>query len=418
MSNSDERQLLASIDASVEEQDEYESQVIRNATQQLAPQLTTAAFPPLHALAPSYSAQSPWNPSDLPVIKAVLERTRQAIVKAQHVSNAEELDKLHLKEQMLLCFLSSIANVPRSKLPVQSYEAEARRSQAIQQVADGKKLPRTGSLKPRVPMMKRKRAEAGLGQEEYEEQTAEEKEKLKKLRLERMRQREERRRAIAGFASSGSSSSDEEEEAEFVSDSTAQPMSIEATTAVPPDSALATTICPLCQSDVTAASAAELDAVLSQHMNDCQRMRPSRRRATRSVVAEREDVPLMALETKRPAASTTKRTKRSIARGVKTAPSTDDRLESNYEDRVDEWIERGLDRMKDMKERDGDEVPPGAELYPGGLWIPAWMNDRLFGYQRTGLRWMWELHLSEAGGILGDEVRLLSATGCRSRRRD
>ena len=82
----------------------------------------------------------------------------------------------------------------------------------------------------------------------------------------------------------------------------------------------------------------------------------------------------------------------------------DDWYEEDYEDRVDDWIEHGLGRMTMMNERDADEIPPGEEEYDGGLIIPAWNNDRLFPYQRTGLQWMWELHRQQCGGILGDEM--------------
>lgn len=30
----------------------------------------------------------------------------------------------------------------------------------------------------------------------------------------------------------------------------------------------------------------------------------------------------------------------------------------------------------------------------------------IFRYQQTGVRWMWELHCQQAGGILGDEMGL------------
>jgi DNA excision repair protein ERCC-6 len=83
-------------------------------------------------------------------------------------------------------------------------------------------------------------------------------------------------------------------------------------------------------------------------------------------------------------------------------PTTlDDFEEDDYEDRVDEWIAHGIDRMRVMKERDETEQPPGEEVYDGGLTIPAWVNDNLFPYQRTGLQWMWELHRQQAGGIIG-----------------
>lgn len=32
--------------------------------------------------------------------------------------------------------------------------------------------------------------------------------------------------------------------------------------------------------------------------------------------------------------------------------------------------------------------------------------DLLVRYQQTGVRWMWELHCQQAGGILGDEMGL------------
>ena len=89
-----------------------------------------------------------------------------------------------------------------------------------------------------------------------------------------------------------------------------------------------------------------------------------------------------------------------------TSTAIDDIDELDYEERVDDWIEHGLDQMNDMAERDSAETPPGAIVYEGGLEIPAWVNDRLFPYQRTGVRWMWELHTQGAGGVVGDEMGL------------
>eukprot|EP00957_Ditylum_brightwellii_P005163 393355-Ditylum_brightwellii.AAC.1 len=59
-----------------------------------------------------------------------------------------------------------------------------------------------------------------------------------------------------------------------------------------------------------------------------------------------------------------------------------------------------------MSEQDSTEKPPGKVTYDGGLHIPGWINDKLFPYQRTALRWMWELHCQKAGGIVGDEMGL------------
>jgi hypothetical protein len=78
----------------------------------------------------------------------------------------------------------------------------------------------------------------------------------------------------------------------------------------------------------------------------------------------------------------------------------DDYRLDDYEDRVDYWRLHGVNEMRDMsKLRAEGEMSPGAITLEGGLHIPAWMNDRLFGYQRTGLEWMWALHQQEAGGV-------------------
>ncbi len=48
---------------------------------------------------------------------------------------------------------------------------------------------------------------------------------------------------------------------------------------------------------------------------------------------------------------------------------------------------------------EGEEV-----LFSGGYRLPAQLYDNLFDYQKTGVRWMWELHRQNAGGIIGDEM--------------
>ncbi len=39
-----------------------------------------------------------------------------------------------------------------------------------------------------------------------------------------------------------------------------------------------------------------------------------------------------------------------------------------------------------------------------GFRVPVKLYDALFDYQKTGVRWMWELHKQNAGGIIGDEM--------------
>lgn len=40
------------------------------------------------------------------------------------------------------------------------------------------------------------------------------------------------------------------------------------------------------------------------------------------------------------------------------------------------------------------------------LKVPAMIWSRLYKFQKTGLKWMWELHMQRCGGILGDEMGL------------
>ena len=109
--------------------------------------------------------------------------------------------------------------------------------------------------------------------------------------------------------------------------------------------------------------------------------------------------------TRRPSQTKASHRVQTSSRRSKSEP-LDDWYEEDYEDRVDDWIENGLERMPMMTERDVNEIPPGEEEYDGGLIVPAWINDRLFPYQRTGLQWMWELHRQQCGGMLGDEMGL------------
>ncbi|KAG7362229.1 SNF2-related protein [Nitzschia inconspicua] len=222
-------------------------------------------------------------------------------------------------------------------------------------------------------------------------------------------------------------------------------------------------VCPLCQQAVSVPSIdnqVQVDSILAQHMSSCQSTgRPSRRRgrkhppttcstnnkynnernmqkvqykeasesdnnddgddnaqameeeytASDDMIDENDDDDVLEADEDCEVDSVagTKR-KRSTNVGLlsHTRETVDDWDENDYEDRVAGWIEHGLEDMKSMKERDTQETPPGEQVYEGGLVIPAWINDRLFPYQRTGLQWMWELHCQQNGGILGDEMGL------------
>ena len=45
-------------------------------------------------------------------------------------------------------------------------------------------------------------------------------------------------------------------------------------------------------------------------------------------------------------------------------------------------------------------------LLEGGLRIPSLIYEKLFDYQKTGVKWLWELHCQKSGGIIADEMGL------------
>jgi DNA excision repair protein ERCC-6 len=53
------------------------------------------------------------------------------------------------------------------------------------------------------------------------------------------------------------------------------------------------------------------------------------------------------------------------------------------------------------------EAEAEAEVeFDGGFKIPGPLYQKLFDYQKTGVKWLWELHCQNCGGILGDEMGL------------
>jgi SNF2 family DNA or RNA helicase len=181
-------------------------------------------------------------------------------------------------------------------------------------------------------------------------------------------------------------------------------------------------MCPVCQIILTCEEKdGAPDEFLSKHIEQCQQSRSrggrTLRRRTKPTVVDTDDDLYEEFNTEptepiKSVAVEEKLFDDDVHESAQKAPaydqskSIDDIDEFDYEDRVDDWIEHGIDRMRDMSERDSTEVPPGAVTFEGGLEVPAWINDRLFPYQRTGVRWMWELHCQGAGGVVGDEMGL------------
>ena len=402
-----EEKLLESLGASIEDQDVYEDEVIRNATHQLAPCLTGIGFPSLEDLAPGHGIDSP--SANLPLFHAVLRKVRGQV----------ESDVRQMKEQMLLVYLSNCTKEELPLDPVQELRMEERRarierkrahqtaavhgalaSSGATQNGSPEGQPRLASsraVKRRKTMMSQKT----IGKVDCEE-IREKVEKLKEIRRERQRRKEERRKEIFGENDdySISSNSDSEIETEFNDGVLVERGRQEESSGGNDVSGTETSLhCPICTTGINIEAGEDKDEVLARHVALCQTRRPSRS-------TSRNVPPAKQARTSRTKISpSTPRKKR--ARNVNRrycSVSIDDISEVSYEDRVDDWIQNGIQCMREMKERDVGEDPPGSEEYEEGLFVPAWINDRLFAYQRTGLKWLWKLHLQQCGGIVGDQV--------------
>ena len=102
----------------------------------------------------------------------------------------------------------------------------------------------------------------------------------------------------------------------------------------------------------------------------------------------------------------------------KSNDSVDDGDEASYQKRINASREKRKKRRIDV-DGDGEDVLENEDAehidsseseddvqFSGGYAVPKRLYDRLFPYQRTAVKWMWELHCQEAGGIVGDEMGL------------
>ncbi|KAL2083082.1 hypothetical protein ACEWY4_020855 [Coilia grayii] len=77
-----------------------------------------------------------------------------------------------------------------------------------------------------------------------------------------------------------------------------------------------------------------------------------------------------------------------------------------YTQRIRRWKrERALEREKRREGGEEESEESDAE-FDEGFKVPGSLWRKLFKYQQTGVRWLWELHCQQAGGILGDEMGL------------
>ncbi|XP_013052521.3 DNA excision repair protein ERCC-6 isoform X2 [Anser cygnoides] len=82
----------------------------------------------------------------------------------------------------------------------------------------------------------------------------------------------------------------------------------------------------------------------------------------------------------------------------------DDGDEDYYKQRLRRWQK---ERLKDKEHQVSEEVSDESDTeFEEGFKVPGFLFKKLFKYQQTGVRWLWELHCQQAGGILGDEMGL------------
>ncbi|XP_010190064.1 PREDICTED: DNA excision repair protein ERCC-6-like, partial [Mesitornis unicolor] len=82
----------------------------------------------------------------------------------------------------------------------------------------------------------------------------------------------------------------------------------------------------------------------------------------------------------------------------------DDGDEDYYKQRVRRWQK---ERLKDKQHQTAEELSEESDTeFEEGFKVPGFLFKKLFKYQQTGVRWLWELHCQQAGGILGDEMGL------------
>nr|XP_019952241.1 PREDICTED: DNA excision repair protein ERCC-6 [Paralichthys olivaceus]XP_019952251.1 PREDICTED: DNA excision repair protein ERCC-6 [Paralichthys olivaceus] len=77
-----------------------------------------------------------------------------------------------------------------------------------------------------------------------------------------------------------------------------------------------------------------------------------------------------------------------------------------YRQRIRRWKRQRLREREEKRER-GEELTDDSDAeFDEGFKVPGFLWKKLYKYQQTGVRWMWELHCQQAGGILGDEMGL------------
>ncbi|CAG4979577.1 unnamed protein product [Colias eurytheme] len=117
------------------------------------------------------------------------------------------------------------------------------------------------------------------------------------------------------------------------------------------------------------------------------------------------------VEVRLPNLATSSRSKQNIKKII------DDGDIKLYNERVENWrkslseVEAGNSNPSYMSADiqyilDGNKNPDEKHELQNGLCVPVYIWKQLYKYQRIGVKWLWELHQTQCGGLLGDEMGL------------
>ncbi|XP_048419473.2 DNA excision repair protein ERCC-6 isoform X4 [Stegostoma tigrinum] len=85
----------------------------------------------------------------------------------------------------------------------------------------------------------------------------------------------------------------------------------------------------------------------------------------------------------------------------------DDGNEELYRKRLRKWKRKRLLEKEEQQAHGEDAESDESDAeFDEGFKVPGFFWRKLYKYQQTGVRWLWELHCQQAGGILGDEMGL------------
>ncbi|KAK8405352.1 hypothetical protein O3P69_001714 [Scylla paramamosain] len=93
---------------------------------------------------------------------------------------------------------------------------------------------------------------------------------------------------------------------------------------------------------------------------------------------------------------------------------TSNRLSDTQSGAIGKFEQYLQDQFSRQKQHNGsredldseEEEEQGYEQFTGGYKVPLLVWNKLYKYQKTCVRWLWELHSQGCGGILGDEMGL------------